>query len=373
MALYHPEVGRFLTFDGPFWLQWHITDRCNARCTHCYGEGRRRPDPGPEAIREILGAYQRLLGRLGRAGRLQVSGGEPLVAPRLFDVLEAARAARLPTRILSNGLAVTPALARELLGLGVRIVQVSVEGDRTEHEAVRGPGSWEAAREGCARLSEAGIEVTVACTLHQGNRHAPLTLRRAFAGIARRVHASRLVPVGEGAALAGQLLSARQWAEAMREALAPGPLPEGAPALLTRDPTWVGFHWSGRAAAAHCLAGGCSAGYNGLCVDVDGAVLPCRRLPVPVGNALTDDWHALLTEHPTLRLLRDRDRLEGACGRCGLRWLCGGCRAVAWAVHGTITAPDPQCPWSPIRRHGRLRDYLPRRPAPAQAQAIASP
>jgi len=42
-----------------------------------------------------------------------------------------------------------------------------------------------------------------------------------------------------------------------------------------------------------------------------------------------------------------RERLGGRCGRCPLREGCGGCRAVAWAVHGDALAEDPQCAWRP--------------------------
>ena len=107
----------------------------------------------------------------------------------------------------------------------------------------------------------------------------------------------------------------------------------------------MGFAVRPRQARSLQVVGGCAAGYAGLTVDVDGAVYPCRRLPIPSDNVYEDDLHALLEEAPLMRRLRDRDQLQGACGRCELRWLCGGCRAVAWAVHQDPLAPDPQCPW----------------------------
>ena len=33
---------------------------------------------------------------------------------------------------------------------------------------------------------------------------------------------------------------------------------------------------------------------------------------------------------------------EPSCVRCALRWLCGGCRAIAWAMTGSLIGEDPQ-------------------------------
>lgn len=382
-SFYCDEVGRYEAFEPTFWLQWHITDRCPGHCRHCYVGEQRRPDPTPAQLDRVLERYQALLAALDRPGRLQISGGEPLVAPHLWDLLAAARRARIPARVLTSGLPVTDTMAARLREAGLRVVQVSIEGDEAEHDAIRGTGSWRRAVRAVERLRDAGLEVTVAATLHAQNPDALTHLRRDLGHLARRIHGARLVPIGEGATLADQMLSPRQWKSVMRHARreaasarprrsqsparaastapldtfarpTPGdasppparPAPTDAPAdLLAKDPTWVGFEVKPRHARDLRLVGGCAAGYAGLTVDVDGTVFPCRRLPIPIGNAYEDDLLALLRDHPLMRRLRDRDQLHGKCGRCDLRWLCGGCRAVAWAVHGDPLAEDPQCPW----------------------------
>ena len=44
-----------------------------------------------------------------------------------------------------------------------------------------------------------------------------------------------------------------------------------------------------------------------------------------------------------LRSLRNREDLKGFCGVCPYRYVCGGCRARAYAYYGDIKAPDPGC------------------------------
>jgi radical SAM protein with 4Fe4S-binding SPASM domain len=45
--------------------------------------------------------------------------------------------------------------------------------------------------------------------------------------------------------------------------------------------------------------------------------------------------------------LRDPDNMTGKCGRCEYRHICGGSRARAWAMEGSIFADDPLCIYEP--------------------------
>lgn len=347
MPFLRKSHGRYWNFGSVFWLQLHITDRCNNQCTHCYLHQKRK-DLDRQGIDHILTSYAQFLSSQQLKGRLQIAGGEPLLSPHLFYLLDEAAKRKIPVRILTNGLAVTAQLSRDLKDHGVDIVQVSVEGGREAHEQMRGLGTYQRTKAACRLLTEANIEVTVAATLHQGNRNALQALASEFACSARRIHGARLVPIGEGEELKGKLLTKGQWRMMMREGheqTCQAELPE----LLLKDPTWAGLRMSGRAARGLMTIEGCSAGYMGLCIDTDGTAYPCRRLPLAIGNIFEEDFTDLLAA-PLMQRLRNRDALSGQCGRCGLRWQCGGCRAVAYAVHHELMAADPQCPWPFWRR-----------------------
>ena len=47
--------------------------------------------------------------------------------------------------------------------------------------------------------------------------------------------------------------------------------------------------------------------------------------------------------------LRDTDKLEGKCGVCEYRPICGGSRARAYAGTGNYLASDPSCSYVPAR------------------------
>jgi len=331
-------------FTDTFWLQWHLTDACNLACRHCYraadASGGER---SLEELEGVLGRYLDFLDAHGLAGRgrIQLAGGEPLLARSLLPLLERARDLGVPCRVLSNGTTATPTLARDLAAAQVRIVQVSLDGDVVHHDALRGEGAFDRALAGARALAESGIEVTVAATLcrENANQIIPIINAAVDSG-ASRVAFSRLVPQGAGADLRDELLSPEEWLKAqvtMLEAARRRGI-----ALMPRDPTFT-LLLSGPGRDGPVVVSGCAAGYNGLAVEPDGTVYPCRRLPIAVGNVFEDDLETLWSS-PVLEALRQRDELRGACGRCDLRWRCGGCRGIAYALSGDMMGEDPQCP-----------------------------
>jgi radical SAM protein with 4Fe4S-binding SPASM domain len=79
----------------------------------------------------------------------------------------------------------------------------------------------------------------------------------------------------------------------------------------------------------------------------NGDIFPSGFLPVPCGNVRVEGLTATYREHPTFRALRDPDRLEGKCGACPFRRVCGGSRARAYALFGSAFAEDPACAYVP--------------------------
>lgn len=56
------------------------------------------------------------------------------------------------------------------------------------------------------------------------------------------------------------------------------------------------------------------------------------------------------SETPLFLDLRDREsKLQGQCGQCEYRKLCGGCRGRSWAVTGNPLAEDPSCLLHPLK------------------------
>ncbi|QWR77552.1 radical SAM protein [Candidatus Magnetomonas plexicatena] len=326
-------------FDGPFYLQWHITEDCNLNCIHCYREKRNIVKPEKSDLIRVLKNFNRFLKSINKCGRIQISGGEPLLSEHLFSILAEAKKCGYPVRVLSNGTLVSRDLAKRLNDSGCRIVQVSFEGSEEIHDKIRGVGSFRKALEGAKILHDENIDVTVMMTVSDINYQALTETIKLTSPYVRRFAFSRLVPWGSAKTLTGSILSAKQVKGLFKEFYKLDLQTSDVDVAKTyRDPLWQGYFGN----VNPLLLGGCSIGYNGICVDTDGTVYPCRRLPLSLGNVhdmdLTQIWKSEI-----LQELRNRDQLKGKCGKCKLRWQCGGCRAIAYAKTGDYMSEDPQC------------------------------
>jgi radical SAM protein with 4Fe4S-binding SPASM domain len=94
-------------------------------------------------------------------------------------------------------------------------------------------------------------------------------------------------------------------------------------------------------------ARGCLAGLGILFVGHQGDVYPCGYLPVKCGSILKSKLSDIWYKNKELARMRDSDKLEGKCGICGYRHVCGGCRARAYAATGNYMAEEPFCVYVP--------------------------
>lgn len=82
-------------------------------------------------------------------------------------------------------------------------------------------------------------------------------------------------------------------------------------------------------------------------INHEGEVYPSRFLPLSAGNVMTQPLADVYGKSPLFVSLRDSSKLKGKCGRCPLRDACGGSRARAYVTTGDLFAPDPCCAYQP--------------------------
>ena len=88
----------------------------------------------------------------------------------------------------------------------------------------------------------------------------------------------------------------------------------------------------------------CSAGDTLLALQPDGTLLPCRRLPVPLGNVMKTTLRRIYEEHPLLGELRDDSKVADGCQSCDHARQCGGgLRCLSHALCGDPFVADPGC------------------------------
>lgn len=330
-----------------FFIQWHLTERCNLRCAHCYQDGKAVPELAAEEAKSFAAQAAGVIAAWGAAYGLDfrpscnLTGGEPLLRADLFEIIEVLARLGFEVFVLTNGLLVDERAAGRLRDAGVAGVQVSMEGPKAVHEAIRGPGSFEPAARGVRHLVRAGLPVTVNATLCRINAAAfaeLLPLARDLG--AMRLGFSRLVPAGRGLDLAPEALSAEEVREAYLRIVA---LKRDGVELVSSDPLALRLLHPGETPDLDVAIGGCAAGVSGLTVLADGTLVPCRRLPIALGNVRTADLREVWACSTVLAGLRDRNSYGPKCRGCPEWAVCRGCRAVAHALTGDFLADDPHC------------------------------
>ena len=338
--------------EQEFFIQWHLTERCNLRCSHCYQTGGRSDELELSEINDVVSEVSGMLRAwtaeygIPFSPSFNITGGEPLLRQDLFAVLDAVRASGFDTFLLTNGTLITAEKAKHLAALAVKGVQVSIEGPEMVHDSIRGKGSFAASLKGIRHLLDAGLPVTINATLSEINAaRFPDMVELAVSLGVQRLGFSRLVPSGRGRELIGRMMPAERVAEVYREIMS---LSEDGLDIVTGDPVASQLSVSADADSGPVARSGCAAGISGLTFLPDGAIVPCRRLFVPIGNVRTDSIREVWSSSPVLNALRERSGYKGKCGSCK-RWAdCRGCRAIAYAYSCSMgkddfLAEDPQC------------------------------
>ncbi len=332
-------------------LYVYLTAGCNLACGHCWLSPRRDPDGSAEPVLplEVFEGVVREARPLGLVG-VKLTGGEPLLHPRIAEILEIVRHEGLALSMETNGVLLTPELAGAIAAIPERAVSVSIDGaDAATHDRARGvPGAFEGACRAVRLLAGTGTPPEVIMTLtrrNAGQVEAVVGLAESLG--ARAVKVNVIQPAGRGAVLhgRGEVLGVTELVELggrlVREVVPRTPL-----RLILDLP--AAFRPLSRIAEG-ADAGTCRI-LNILGVLPGGEYALCgvgTMAPELVfGRAGVDSLERVWRESPVLRELREGlpDRLEGVCGRCLMRHLCrGSCIAQNWLSSGSLWAPHWFC------------------------------
>jgi radical SAM protein with 4Fe4S-binding SPASM domain len=331
-------------------LQWHVTERCNLRCSHCYQDSYSARELSFPEQTGVIGQFEELLHVIGEEtggnrvrGHITVSGGEPFVRDDFLDLLETFHEKKrlFSFAILTNGTFIDDQMARRLKKLNPGFIQVSLEGTRTTHDRIRGNGNHRRTLTSIKNLVRHGVRTFVSFTAFRSNF-------REFGEVAEstrrlgvsRVWADRLIPRGSASGMASEILTPEETMEfftIMARASSRGRIRgiAGSPVTMKR-------------ALQFLTAGGepyhCTAGDSLLTLQPNGDVYPCRRMPIRVGNLKETPLADIYRRSDLLRSLRNRDGVSKGCQGCFYAGLCrGGLKCLSYAVTGDPFTRDPGC------------------------------
>ncbi len=345
--------------SAPICLTWELTYACNLSCVHCLSSSGRR-DP-----RELSTAQcQAVIDELARMQvfYVNIGGGEPTVRPDFWDLVDYAVAHQVGVKFSTNGLKITPPIARRLAASDYVDVQISLDGATAEvNDAVRGAGSYLTALAAMANLAEAGFagfKLSVVVT----RQNAPQLAE--FAALARRFGAqlrlTRLRPAGRGASVWHELRPTPAQQRMLHDWLV-----ANGESVLTGDSF---FHLAGYGDGALPGLNLCGAGRVVCLIDPVGDVYACPfaiHESFLAGSACDEGgFERVWRDSPLFASLR-APQSAGACTSCSAYDACrGGCMAAKFFTGLPLDGPDPEC----VRGHGEAAlartSSAPPRPSP---------
>lgn len=304
------------------YLSVACTTRCNLNCVFCSKQQSKAQDLDPALLNRALDEAIDLGLR-----KVEFTGGEPLLYPFFMEIARRLVERKIIVILVSNGTLFDAETAKSLAGLGVGVsISLSTIREERYDRLTQTNGYFNSVFDSLHSLKTAGYKadampLLAIQSLASRDNLDEIEGMRAFAKRQGCMFIlNRAIPVGGLKAAnvpTGSELKAFLDSE-------PGAKQEAGIPFSSDTP--------------------CNRLKVGCYIGSDARIRPCPTIDLPVGDlkkqTLTDIWRT----SPVLQQCRRIDSsLEGSCARCPEHHRCYGCRAVAYAAWGSLTAPDPGC------------------------------
>jgi len=350
--MHHPSA----VFDqAPFLAIWETTRACDLACKHCRASAVAERAADELTTREGM----RLLDDVRSMGTpvVVLTGGDPAKRPDLVELVRYGNSIGLRMALTPSATPlVTQGLLEQLREAGLARLAVSLDALYSHtHDAFRGvAGSYDRTLDILQAAHGLGLTTQVNTTVSRTNVDDLEAIAEFVAAWEIELWSVFLV-VPTGRARPDDVISAAE-VESVLERLA---------ALLPVMPfdikTTAAPHFRRVLLQQHAPRGDIAGLADGIgraprsvndgCglvfVSHRGEVYPSGFLPLSCGNVRTHSLTEIYRENPLMRQLRSVDALEGKCGVCEFRRVCGGSRARAYAVTGSVMAAEPACAYVP--------------------------
>jgi radical SAM protein with 4Fe4S-binding SPASM domain len=346
-----PEVLEVTSATGPQEIWLNVTNACNLRCVHCFRHGGQKfqRELSSEMILKTIASIAAL-----KTGYVVVSGGEPLLRPDIFEILEELKRQELHVLLITNGTRIQEAEAKRLGEIKPWRIQVSVDGSTAEiHDRIRGAGAFDKTINAIRLMLTEDLDVRIYPTIHRWNIHDLKNIKalaRSLRPNFEHFAFAKYHPTGRGRDNRDDLdipddefsdALARQFGEDVKHYnLQSDADSHAAKDLTSYLPTRTPYG---------SRKVNCGLGYGVLSIDADAKVYPCQWLHFPeylIGDLYEtslDELYFCSAMVQKCRALRVDSSIP-TCANCEFKYFCGGgCRAKALTYTDNIAGKDPLC------------------------------
>jgi radical SAM protein with 4Fe4S-binding SPASM domain len=310
-----------------------LTNKCNLKCKFCYANSSQK-----ETQELSYPFIKKLFPELKKLGIqiIALTGGEPLLHKDFFRIAKLAHKHFPIVFLATNGYFITQEIAKKIKEAGISNVQVSIEGDQEVHDTLRGvPTSYQKAKNAAMMLRSIEVDVTLTPTFTKGNLRNIEDVFRLAKELKCDMSIKRQISIGR--AKQEEEISSKDYESLYKFGIARN-REIGPRVLMHCDPLRTIF----KTPQKKDTLTGCIAGFGLFYVRYDGEVFPCSKLPISIGNLHREKLSKVLKSR-LISELKNRNNLKDKCGGCKNKFLCGGCRAAAYAHNNNLFGEGPAC------------------------------
>lgn len=341
-------------------VSWNITRLCNLKCTHCYlPAGFVDTNEFPSGYYRDTELTQsqcfRVIDEIAEINPnilLILTGGEPLLRPDILKVSDYAARTGFLVVMGTNGVLLNDEMVQRMSDHGVAGAGISLDAvDPVNHDKFRGmDGAWEGTMNGVKALKRANLDFLVQTSVTRWNYdEVPQIVDFAYELGAKVFNLYFLVRTGRGKTVMD--ITPVQYERMLSTLFELQAKYRGKMLVAAKcAPHYKRVIYEQQSDSPFLQAypsGTCPCGIYYCRITPEGDLTPCPYMPVSVGNLKEESFATLWNKSKVFQELRDRKLLEGKCGACEFRDVCGGCRARAYALTDNYLAEDPACDYQP--------------------------
>jgi AdoMet-dependent heme synthase len=338
----------------PYLIAVNLTRRCNLSCDHCYLDANARLSPqGDELSTQACLSLFRELGDRAPGTMVVLTGGEPLLRKDILQLVEGGTSSGLRMVLGTNGLLLTEEGIVALKQAGLQGAGISLDDTHPAgHDGFRGmAGAFEKTCAAIRMCAKHGLHAQVHFTVTRRNQDELEDVVSMSKDLgASLVNFFFLVCVGRGAP--SMDLTPGEYDTALRRIVR---LQYESTGILVQSRCTPHFKRllyqndsdSSFTRASGYDGGGCPAGTHYARITPEGDITPCPYMEISAGNIHSQGFWKTWESSTLFQSFRNPNLLQGRCGECEYKLLCGGCRARALAQNGNLMGEDPNCDYQP--------------------------
>lgn len=315
-------------------LEIIVTTKCNERCIHCYIPNAEKDEAvtfDKEAVKETVRQFRAMNGL-----KVNFSGGEPLLHPDIWELLDFCQQQNLMLLLNSNMVVLTPKMVKRLETLRMFNIQVSLYSMQPEiHDKITGrKGAFEHTRRSIEMLVNHNIPVMISCPVMKANCHCVADIKRyadslnidCYFDYVMMARSDRTSDNLDGRITISETKSViRQIVEASPMSMSAISNATSCEELMKKE---FAHRWNR-----------CDIMSSSLCMDADGTLFPCpgwnrMKLANIKDTTLSEVW-TKSTIANNLRIINQRQFTK--CSSCNLHHFCDMCIVYNDNENGSVS------------------------------------